>query len=55
MNKKINRKEILEFIFIFLISLTVISFFSMGYLNEDNLIMLLRRFIISIIIYLKKT
>ena len=26
MNKKINRKEILEFIFIFLISLTVISF-----------------------------
>ena len=36
MNKKINRKEILEFIFIFLISLTVISFFSMGYLNEDN-------------------
>lgn len=36
MNKKINRKEILEFIFIFLISLTIISFFSMEYLNEDN-------------------
>ena len=36
MNKKINRKEILEFIFIFLISLTIISFFSMEYLNEDK-------------------
>jgi hypothetical protein len=36
MNKKINRKEILEFIFIFLISLTIISFFSIEYLNEDN-------------------
>lgn len=36
MNRRINKKEILDFIFIFLISLTVISFFSMGYLNEDN-------------------
>lgn len=36
MNKKINKKEILDFIFLLLISLTVVSFFSMNYLNGDN-------------------
>lgn len=38
MNKKIkiNKKDLYDFIFLLLISLTIMSFFSIDHLNEDN-------------------
>ena len=36
MNKKINKKNLYDFIFLLLISLTIMFFFSIDHLNEDN-------------------
>ena len=36
MNKKINKKNLYDFIFLLLISLTIMFLFSIDHLNEDN-------------------